>query len=415
MVQSAEILSVGTELLLGQIVNSDAQYLSQQLSPMGINVYRHVTVGDNVERLKAALAECLQRADMVITTGGLGPTMDDLTKETVAEFFGLPMERDEATYAWLKDHFEKRGAVMSPNNAKQADFPKGSRILPNRNGTAPGCVVEENGKVVIVLPGPPVELHDMFENAVLPYLHSISEDVIVSKILRFFGIGESALEYQLRELIAAQTNPTIAPYAGMGEVTLRLTAKCRAREEAEGLIAPVEAAIMAQVGEYFYGYGKDTLDIVVARKLLERGRTLALAESCTGGMIAAKLVGYPGISEALLEGQVVYSNAAKVRRLGVKEQTLEQFGAVSEETAREMALGLRAQVGSDLALSVTGIAGPDGGTDEKPVGLVYIGLAQESGVTVKKLNLSGDRNRVRNMSTLNALDMIRRALDEMDT
>ncbi len=406
---TAEIISVGTELLLGQILNSDAQYLARELSSYGYNLYHQVTVGDNMDRLCQCLETALERSDVVLLSGGLGPTEDDMTKEAVAKVFGLEMELDEASKSEIQCFFASRSYEMTPNNMRQAIFPKGSHVMPNARGTAPGCIVERDGKAAIVLPGPPHELIDMFEKHARDYLAKRSDSQIVSRVLRVFGMGESSVEHRVRDLMDG-SNPTLAPYASVGEVTLRLTAKVGRAEDANALLDPLEREVVARLGDLVYTTANEKLEELAVRLLKESGKTLALAESCTGGLVAEKITDVTGASEVLLEGVVAYSNAAKVRRLGVKEATLEQFGAVSEQTAREMAEGARSGSGADFALALTGIAGPGGGTEDKPVGLVYVSLATEDGTFVKKLNVGGERARVRTMSALNALDMLRRRL-----
>jgi len=407
----AELISVGTELLMGQVLNTDAQFMAKELAPLGVNVYHQVTVGDNPGRLKDALTQALSRADVAILSGGLGPTGDDLTKETVAELFHKELVMDEAALETLKARFRAFGREMTPNNLKQAMFPVGSIILPNEKGTAPGCIVEgEDGKACILLPGPPRELFPMFTDSVMPYLEKRAGHKLYTRELRIFGKGESSVEYELRDLIEGQTNPTIAPYAKTGEVTLRVTARCQTPEEGEGIVMPVVREIISRFGDIVYSIEGEELAEVVAKLLVERDRTLGVAESCTGGMVASTLVDVPGCSEFLMEGAVTYSDAAKMRRLGVNVHTLRQFGAVSAETAKEMAVGMRRTSGADYAIATTGIAGPDGGTKEKPVGLVYIALAGEHTVQVKELHLTGDRARIRHTTVLNVLDLLRREL-----
>ncbi|MDD3242341.1 MAG: competence/damage-inducible protein A [Eubacteriales bacterium] len=407
----AEILAVGTELLLGQIANTDAQYLSRGLSALGITVYRHSVVGDNPGRLREAFFQALERSDLVIATGGLGPTMDDLTKETIAEALGLPMERHEPSFAAMKAFFDRLGREMTPNNEKQIWFPQGCTVLRNDRGTAPGCAIEHEGKTIIILPGPPRELQWVYDNQVVPYLEKRCGRKFISRFLRFYGIGESTLESVLADLIAAQTNPTIAPYAGSGEVQLRLTAAVSDAEDADALLDPVQRQIEARVGEYLYTDRWGSMAETVVRLLAQTGKTVAVAESCTGGMIASALVDHPGVSQSLLLGVVSYANQAKETVLGVRAETLERYGAVSEQTACEMAEGVLRISGADVAVSTTGIAGPDGGTEEKPVGLVWIGLA-EKGKPVRAVRhqFTRDRNYVRNSATLAALDMLRRSI-----
>jgi nicotinamide-nucleotide amidase len=405
----AELISVGTELLLGQILNSNSQYLSRQLSYMGVDVYHHVTVGDNLKRLLDAIGQALSRSDIVILTGGLGPTADDITKEAVAEHFGLPMKEDQESLEHLTAYFKRSGREMTPNNLKQAQFPEGAIIMPNRKGTAPGCIVEDGGKCVIILPGPPFEMEDMFQNCVAPYLKANSAEGIHSRVLRLFGIGESSCEHRLKDLMES-SNPTVAPYAGFGEVALRLTVKCENGESPAKWLDPLEAEIRSRLGEYIYAVGEEKMASVVAGMLVQSGKTIAVAESLTGGELCARLIDFPGISAAFLEGCVAYSNEAKVRNLGVKTETLKNHGAVSKETAIEMARGIWALSGADIAVSTTGIAGPSGATETKPVGLVYIGYCDENGSEAIELRLTGDRDRVRNMAVLNALNLIRRKL-----
>lgn len=406
----AEILCVGTELLLGQVLNTDAQFLSRRLSELGIELYRIETVGDNPGRVREAIGEALRRCDLLITTGGLGPTEDDLTKEMVAETLGLEMVLDEAALNHLKEQHAAWGREMAPNNVKQAYFPRGAHILKNARGTAPGCAVEVGGKTAIVLPGPPYELTHMFNCEVEPYLRGRLGYTIASRFIRTIGIGESDLEMRLRDMIDAQSDVTIATYCSLGESQVRITVKCPRGEDPAARLDPVESAIRARLGELVYAVGETDMPRVVVDMLHSAGRTLAVAESCTGGKIADWLVDVPGVSDVLIEGHVTYSNIAKERTLGVRHDTLERFGAVSAETAHEMAQGLKAVSGADYCLSVTGIAGPGGGTAEKPVGLVYIGLSTPAGTEVKQFNFTGDRYRVRSLTALNALNMLRRAL-----
>lgn len=406
----AEIVSVGTELLMGQIVNTDAQFIASHLAPLGYRALYQVTVGDNPARLAGVVQSALARADVLLFTGGLGPTDDDLTKETVAQALGLEMAVVPEEEARLRAYFASRGKEMTPNNLKQARFPTGSIILPNPNGTAPGCIMEADGKAAILMPGPPRELYPMFRDHVLPYLEKRSGVRLHSRELRIFGMGESELTYRLRDLIAAQTNPTIAPYVKTSEVTLRVTAQCQDDAEGERLVVPVIDAILARLGSIVYSTNGESLPALCVRLLLTQGATLAVAESCTGGMLASSIVDIPGCSACFLEGAVTYANGAKVRRLGVSEGTLATDGAVSLACAQQMAEGLRAAAGVTYALATTGIAGPDGGTAEKPVGLVYVALAGPGRTEVRKLCLSGDRARIRTAATLHALDLLRRSL-----
>ncbi|KZL90143.1 competence/damage-inducible protein A [Clostridium magnum] len=407
----AEILCIGTELLLGDIVNTNAQYLSRRLADLGISVYHQSVVGDNVERLKKELEEAFARADLVIATGGLGPTPDDLTKETGADYFRKNMVLDQESLNKLNSYFIKNGkGELKGNNIKQAYFPEGSLILPNNHGTAPGCVIEETNKILIVLPGPPREMKPMFEDSVVPFLKKYSKGILKSKVLRICGIGEGIMAEKISDIINDSINPTVAPYAKEWEVTLRITSKADTEEEASKLIEPVEKEIRKRLGENIYGEDETSLEEVIAEILLSKNLTISTAESCTGGLIASRLVDYPGVSSVFLEGAVTYSNEAKISRLKVKKETLENFGAVSEETAREMAEGIAKTAGTDIGLSTTGIAGPGGGTPEKPVGLVYVGLSINGNAQVKKLELSGNREMIRRRTAIAALDWLRREL-----
>lgn len=403
----AEIIAVGTELLLGQIANTDAKFLSQELSKLGIDVYFHTVVGDNRDRLKEALTLSLKRADLVILSGGLGPTQDDLTKETVAEYFGLPLEMHEESLTKIKDYFKSMNREMIKSNEKQAMLPKGCIVMKNDNGTAPGCIIEKDGKIAAMMPGPPSELELMFLSYLKPYLKEKSDSTITSDVLRIFGMGESAVEEKIVDIINAQTNPTIAPYAKEGETTLRISAKAASEDEGRALIAPVKEKLYKLLGNLIYAEGDDnSLAKTVVNLLNERGTHLAVAESCTGGMVAKSITDCPGASKSFMAGFVTYSNEAKINSLGVSEDTLSKYGAVSEQTAIEMAKG--AQKAADIAVSTTGIAGPDGGTEEKKVGLVYIALSNGEKEWVSKLNIAGNRERVRTVTTLNVFDLIRK-------
>jgi len=409
-----EILSVGTELLMGQVANTDAQYISRRLSAVGISVYRHTVVGDNPGRLKEALSEALSRSDMVITTGGIGPTEDDLTKETVAEYFSLPLYEDQKSLDHIKSFFEGRNKVLTENNLKQALQPESSIIMPNKTGTAPGCIIEKDGKTVAILPGPPTEMKDMFEDHLFPYLQKKSGQVLVSRYLHVFGIGESMLETLLMDLFHLGT-PTLALYCSVSENTARLSVMCRQGEDPAPILDPVENEIRRRLGNAVYAEGlQETMPKVVLRMLKERNLTVSFAESCTGGMLASSLVDLSGASAVFGEGYVTYANEAKMRLLGVSEETLRSKGAVSGECAREMALGALRSSGSDYALSVTGIAGPDGGTKEKPVGLVYIGIADKSGAHAHEFRFGGSRTDIRTASVKHALNLLRLAMINKD-
>lgn len=411
----AEILCVGTELLLGDIINTNAQYLAKRLANLGIDVYHQSVVGDNTKRLKEELKESFNRADIVITTGGLGPTPDDLTKETGAEFFNKKMLLDEESLEKLNSYFLKNGKEkLKGNNIKQAYFPEDAVIFANDHGTAPGCGLDVNGKILIILPGPPSEMKFMFENSVVPFLKKYSNSVLESKVLRVTGIGEGVLAEEIKDLIDSNTNPTIATYAKEWEVTLRITAKSDTKEAALKLIKPMKNELYKRFGDNIYGEDDTSIEAVIANLLIKKDLTIATAESCTGGLIASKLINYPGVSSVFMEGAVTYSNAAKMRRLGVKPETLDKFGAVSKETAHEMAEGIAKTSGTNIGLSTTGVAGPGGGTPQKPVGLVYIGLYINGKVIVKKLESSGTRDKIRNRATMYALDLLRRELLKLE-
>ncbi|MHB1391851.1 MAG: competence/damage-inducible protein A [Clostridia bacterium] len=406
----SEIVAVGTELLLGDIVNTNAQYLSRKLADLGIDVFYHLAVGDNLQRLSDTIKTSLQRCDLVITSGGLGPTVDDLTKEGVADALGLKLLPDEASIKKIENFFKAIDRPMTANNLKQGYIPEGATILENNNGTAPGVLIEKDGKIVIMLPGPPKELYPMFEDKVLPYLRTKVHCTIKSRMLRVIGVGESAAEDMLKEIFHSQTNPTIAPYAKDGEVHLRITAKTDTIEEADRLIDQVENKVQAILGENIYGYDEETLEEVVLKLLVDRNLTLSLAESCTGGLIASRLTDVPGASASLMCGTVSYSNDSKIKILGVKEDTIKKYGAVSSQTAEEMAAGAKRLSGTDIGLSITGIAGPDGGSAEKPVGLCCIGIAMGDTVRAHKFFFPGNRKRIKWNSSSRALDLLRREL-----
>ena len=408
-----EIIAVGTELLLGNIVNTNAQYLSQKLADLGIDVYYHVVVGDNLKRLTETIKTSLERSDIVITSGGLGPTADDITKEGAAQAMGLKLLPDEESIERIKKMFSSTGRIMTENNIKQGYIPEGAVVLENNNGTAPGVLIEKEGKIVIMLPGPPKELYPMFESKVLPYLKSKTDSTIRSKVLRVIGVGESAVEHMLKDIFDSQANPTIAPYAKDGEVHLRITAKTGIPEEADSLIAEMEQKVRAILGDNIYGCNEETLEEAVLKLLQKKNLTISLSESCTGGLVASRLTDIPGASASLISGVVSYSNESKINILKVKEETIRKYGAVSPQTAEEMAVGAKRLSNTDIGLSITGIAGPDGGSAEKPVGLCYIGIAAVNSVNVHKIMLNGNRNKIRWGSSSRALDLLRRELLSM--
>ncbi len=411
---NAEILAVGTEILLGDILNTNAQYLSKELAQLGIGVYYQTVVGDNPERLENAIFDAFSRADLVITTGGLGPTADDLTKETGAKYFGKELVLDEKAFNEIKEYFKKTNRTMTENNVKQAYVPEGAKVLYNKNGTAPGIIVEENGKILVMLPGPPKETVPMFEEYVKPFLSSKQDYTLVSRVLRVASIGESKMETLVKDLIENGENPTVAPYAKDNEAILRITAKGKTEEEAIKLIEPVANEIYSRLGNAIYGEGDEELHFVVAKMLIERNLTIATSESCTGGLLAGTLIDYPGISKVFMDGVVSYSNEAKMKRLGVSEESLKKYGAVSYQVAEEMAMGIAKTSGTNVGISTTGIAGPDGGTEEKPVGLVYVGLCINGKVKSKELRLVGNRERIRRKAVYSALNWLRKELLEME-
>lgn len=406
-----EILCVGTELLLGDTLNTNAQFLAKELSFLGIGVFHQSVVGDNPQRVKEALEIAFSRSDIVITTGGLGPTKDDLTKEVCSQFFNKKLVLNEEAIQRLKELFSKRGLEVSESNAKQAYLPEGCIPLQNNNGTAPGCIINDNNKILIMLPGPPREVHPMFKDDVVPYLKTLSDNIFVSKVLRVFGIGESYAADKISEFLDNE-NPTVAPYAKDNEVIFRITANSKSEQEALKLIEPVEEEVRKRLGDYIYGEGEKTLEHVVSELLISRNLTIATAESCTGGLLAGKLINASGISSVFLEGAITYSNEAKIKRLNVRKDTLDKFGAVSEEVAREMAEGIAKAAEAKIGVSTTGIAGPGGGTESKPVGLVYVGIYYNNETYVKRLNLSGNRDRIRNRAVMEAIDMLRGILKD---
>jgi len=407
---TAEILAVGTELLMGQIANTNAQYISRRLAELGINVYFHTVVGDNALRLEETLKRALERSDIVITTGGLGPTMDDLTKETIAKALNRKLVLNEDILQYIRGFFEKRNRKMTEINAKQAYLPENSIVIPNNNGTAPGCIIEEGDKAVIMLPGPPKEMQPMFDETVFDYLRQKTGVILVSKMLKIFGMGESGVETRLIDLIKNQSNPTIAPYVSQSEVTIRVTARCKDHNEAMAMLTPVVNEIKSRLGVLVYSEDGESMEEVVLKLLKENGLVLATAESCTGGLLAGRITDIPGASEVFERGYVTYSNNAKVEDLGVSWGTLNRYGAVSRETALEMVNGLKQKTSAPAGVAITGIAGPGGGTKEKPVGLVFIAAYLKDTVVCKRLELTGNRERIRNDACLNALDMIRRLI-----
>ena len=408
---TAEIICVGTELLLGNIVNTNAAFLSEKLAYLGINCYFQTVVGDNRDRLLSVINTALSRADILIFSGGLGPTEDDLTKETVAEALGKKLIRDKWAEQEIADYFALRGRIPTDNNWKQADVIEGCEILYNKNGTAPGIFVSEGEKTVILLPGPPLELKSMFTDSVMPKLQQKCGQVFYSQTVKIVGSGESSVETQILDMLNTQENPTIAPYAKTGEVHLRVTARAKDEKEAREKTAPVVEELYRRFGKAVYTTDADeTLEMALTKLLIKKKYTMTTAESCTGGMIAARMVNAPGVSAVLKSGFITYANEAKEELLGVSHDTLEKFGAVSRETAEEMAEGAVKAAHTDAAVAVTGIAGPDGGTKEKPIGLVYIGVNVRGNVEVREYHFSGSRQKIRESVTAAALTFLREKL-----
>ena len=409
-----ELVSVGTELLLGNIVNTNARYLSEKCAMLGLSVYYQTTVGDNEERLAEVIKTALNRSDIVILNGGLGPTEDDLTKETCAKVMGLPLVTDQHTEERLKEYYKGRKKEDLPeSNWKQAVIPERAVVFDNGNGTAPGLVVEQNGKTVILVPGPPNELYPMMEKQICPYLQKKNEEVILSQMVKICGFGESKVEEMILDLIDKQTNPTLATYAKQGEVHLRVTARAATEEEAKKLLKPMVKEIKKRFGEAVYTTDeKETLTDVVVKLLKKHELTVTTAESCTGGLLAGTLVGVPGVSEVFREGFVTYSNKANRKLLDVSKSTLKKYGAVSAQTAKEMAKGGVFATDADICVAITGLAGPDGATPEKPIGLVYIACYMNDKVHVEEFRFKGDRQKIRERSVVQALDVLRRSILE---
>ena len=409
VIRSAEILTVGTEILLGDLVDTNSAYLGGRLAALGVSVYRHTTVGDNAARITAALREAASRADLVITTGGLGPTSDDLTNQCLGEAAGREMVEYPEARRHVDEMFRRFGREPTPSNYKQAIFPEGSKLIPNPVGTAMGAMLELNGALVATFPGVPGEMRRMFEATLESLIKERSEGAIVSRTLWFTGIGESALAEQVQDLLDA-SDPTVAPLAGQGKVRLRVTSRANTPEEAAKKIAPVANKILTRLGDHYFGEDDETLESALGKLLTDRGVTLALAESCTGGLLAKRLTDRAGASAYFIEGLVTYSNESKERLLGVPNGLLVQHGAVSEPVAGAMAEGVRKVAGTDYGLSVTGVAGPEGGSEQKPVGLVFVGVSDEEGTEVERLDLSAwrrSREAIRERSANRAFDLLR--------
>ena len=412
MQKKVEILSVGTELLMGQIANTNAQFISRRLPEVGLGVFYHSVVGDNPERLTECLHYALSRSDVVITTGGLGPTQDDLTKEVIAKALGLKMVLDIQSEEWIREYFTKMGKTMTDNNLRQAYFPEGCKILDNDEGTAPGCLIEQKGKVIILLPGPPRELIPMFNKHIIPYFREKCATPLTSRFLRVVGIGESMVEKKLYSLVDGQTNPTIATYAKDGIVTIRVTAHDEGEIPATLLVSDMCGKISSILGDSVYTDNDEEIELTVFKLLAENNLTFSCAESCTGGMLAEKITSIPGSSQVFKCAAVTYMTVSKTEMLDVDPTIIEKYGVVSKETALAMVQGMIKKSGTDVAVSITGYAGPQ--YDDEPVGKVCIGVCAPDCRTVKEFRFSGNRDRIRTLSVINALDMVRRALLHLD-
>ena len=411
---TVELISVGTEILLGNIVNTNAAYLSEKCALLGLSCYHQSVVGDNEERMEEAIRLAVSRSDIVILGGGLGPTKDDLTKEVTARVFGRELYEDSHVKECIQDYFRRMHfKEVTSNNWKQALVPEGAIVVDNHNGTAPGLIIEdkENGKTAILLPGPPNELKPMFENDIYPYLNQLQPEGIYSSMVKIAGIGESKVESEITDLMDAQSNPTIAPYAKTGEVHLRVTAKAENEDAANELMKPVVDELFKRFGDSIYTTKEEvTLEEAIVELLAEKNMTLTTAESCTAGLLAGRIMNVAGASSVYNEGHITYSNEAKERILGVSHETLEKYGAVSPQTAHEMAVGAAKAANSEVAVSVTGIAGPGGGTKEKPVGLVYVGCYVNGNVRVEEYRFMGNRAKNREYAVVRALTVLREEL-----
>lgn len=415
---TAEILCIGTELLLGNILNTNAKYLSEECAKLGLSVYRQTVVGDNYERAEEAFLNSLKNSDVVITTGGLGPTSDDISKEAVTEALGLDSVFDKESYENIVSYFKKMGRNKFPDiNNKQAYIPVGAKALSNKNGTAPAVLIETNNtkakekypnRIIILLPGPPRELIPIFEEHVVPFFKNKSNETIHSVMVKLAGIGESKATTEISDLIRYSENPTVAPYAKTNEVHLRVTAKAQSLDEAEKIIEPVLDEINKKLGKYIYTTDENmTLEDVVVRTAVSKKIKIAVAESCTGGLLSGRIINSAGASECFMQGFVTYSNEAKHETLCIDSDILEKYGAVSEECAIAMAKNAAIKANADIAVSTTGIAGPSGGSDEKPVGLVYVGIYNRGKTGVKKFVFNGNRSVVRENAAACALNLLR--------
>lgn len=413
---TVELICVGTELLLGNIVNTNAAWLAEQCAALGLSCYYQTVVGDNADRLAGILETGLERSDILILSGGLGPTQDDLTKETAARVCGKQLVEDARSLSRIESYFQERGLKMTDNNRKQALVPEGAIVVDNDNGTAPGIILEKDGKRIVLLPGPPNELIPMFEKSIAPYLLSLDPNgpsVIYSRTVKICGLGESGVETLITDLESLK-NPTVAPYAKTGEVHLRVTARAEDEKAAKKLVKPVVKELESRFGRAVYTTKNEvTLEDAVVRLLKKNDLTAATVESCTGGLLAGRLVNVPGVSDVFKTGFVTYSNKAKRKQVGVKKETLEKYGAVSPQTAEEMAVGGAKAAGADVVVSITGIAGPDGGSEEKPVGLVYMACFVCGSVWVERFQFKGSRAKIRESAVAAALTLMRRGILEV--
>ncbi|MDE6213926.1 MAG: competence/damage-inducible protein A [Lachnospiraceae bacterium] len=408
---TVEIIAVGTEILLGNIVNTNAAYLAEKCAELGLSCYHQDVVGDNEERVMETIRLALSRADILLLSGGLGPTQDDLTKEAAAKVMGRELYLHEPSKEAIRQFFAERNLEITDNNWKQAMVPEGCIVVDNPGGTAPGIIITENDKHLILMPGPPGELIPMFEHSIMPYLAGLQTGVIYSQTVKISGVGESKAESMVEDLITKQSNPTIATYAKTGEVHLRVTATAQDEKEAKKLVKPVVKELKGRFGNHIYTTDSDvTLEKAVVDLLAANRLTACTVESCTGGMLSARLINVPGVSEVFKSGYVTYSNKSKRRLLGIKKNILVKYGAVSEQIAREMAKTAAALARADVSVSTTGIAGPDGGTPEKPVGLVYIGCNVCGRITVKECHFHGSREKIRESTVAAALALLRECI-----
>lgn len=410
----AEIISIGTELLLGQTLNTNTQFLAQELQSLGIESYFQITVGDNTKRIHKALEQALKRSDIVITTGGLGPTSDDLTHEAISSYFKTKPLKDKKVLKIIRNKFRLKGYKTMPKiNIKQAYKPKDARWIPNKLGTANGIIWKiKNSKLIITFPGVPSELYQMWKDTAKPYLKKLSgNNVLYSKTLKFTGIGESALAQIIKKYFDLR-NPTVAPYASIGEVKIRVTAKAKTTKAAQNLVTPVAKKILRNTKEYYFGENEETLEELLSKKLVKKKKTIAIAESCTGGLLSKRLTDISGSSRYIKLNLVTYSNEAKSKLLDVSNELLKKYGAVSDQVAASMAVGIKKLAGTDIGISVTGIAGPTGGSKEKPVGLVYFGLAKGNKIKTQKVlfGLNSTRGEIRWLATQYALNWVRQEI-----